>query len=80
MRGLKQDQLDASFVKVESHPLRVRGLKPPDPKVGDIEALVASFTGAWIETLNINKSSTGSRSHPLRVRGLKPLHWSNTVD
>ena len=36
--------------------------------------IVASFTGAWIETA---KAGTGNdqcpQSHPLRVRGLKPI-------
>ena len=54
-----------------SHPLRVRGLKLATTAVVPAPMKVASFTGAWIETLDINKSSTGSRSHPLRVRGLK---------
>ena len=34
---------------------------------------VASFTGAWIETLNLNTPFDDVLSHPLRVRGLKHL-------
>ena len=37
-------------INMESHPLRVRGLKPIHPKQDDSEQRVASFTGAWIET------------------------------
>ena len=33
--------------------------------------VVASFTGAWIETDRLNHERTHLRSHPLRVRGLK---------
>ena len=39
---------------------------------------VASFTGAWIETINHIALSLWNMSHPLRVRGLKlnitPVH------
>ena len=35
--------------------------------------VVASFTGAWIETLGLPSTGTLTRSHPLRVRGLKPI-------
>ncbi len=36
--------------------------------------VVASFTGAWIETAKVpNTSSAYWESHPLRVRGLKQI-------
>ena len=34
--------------------------------------VVASFTGAWIETILDNWIVNANKSHPLRVRGLKP--------
>ncbi len=33
--------------------------------------VVASFTGAWIETIPKIKTESNYMSHPLRVRGLK---------
>ena len=33
---------------------------------------VASFTGAWIETMHFDGTVLVQKSHPLRVRGLKP--------
>ena len=32
---------------------------------------VASFTGAWVETMELTEPVDGLVSHPLRVRGLK---------
>ena len=37
-------------INMESHPLRVRGLKLKIIQAANIENGVASFTGAWIET------------------------------
>ena len=37
---------------VESHPTRVRGLKPDFSNVFWLEVLVAPHTGAWIETVH----------------------------
>ena len=34
--------------------------------------LVASFTDAWIETMNTEKVKPWDRSHLLQMRGLKP--------
>ena len=34
-------------------------------------AWVASFTDAWIETLNIDNFVKAATSHPLQMRGLK---------
>ena len=36
-------------INMESHPLRVRGLKRGHSQI-DVQLFVASFTGAWIET------------------------------
>ena len=58
---------------MESHPLRMRGLKPVTFVVVDTSTDVASFTDAWIETLrNISDIFALLMSHPLRMRGLKP--------
>ena len=40
------------WVEIASHPLRVRGLKLREPQGNLPNAIVASFTGAWIETDN----------------------------
>ena len=37
-------------INMESHPLRVRGLKQVNDSSVRNRAIVASFTGAWIET------------------------------
>ena len=37
-------------INMESHPLRVRGLKRQQTATEAIRQAVASFTGAWIET------------------------------
>ena len=57
-------------INMESHPLRVRGLKPHSRIKASILG-VASFTGAWIETSGIITDNFILESHPLRVRGLK---------
>ena len=54
-----------------SHPLRVRGLKPLTRHNSLAELVVASFTGAWIETWKTVRVPARTVSHPLRVRGLK---------
>ena len=38
-------------INMESHPLRVRGLKRQVYAKGFVDGTVASFTGAWIETI-----------------------------
>ena len=60
VRGLKLNKAMFVEIKLASHPLRVRGLKHCNLSQLRRLPVVASFTGAWIETLNINKSSTGS--------------------
>ena len=37
-------------INMQSHPLRVRGLKQSNPNKTHWKYTVASFTGAWIET------------------------------
>ena len=49
----------------------VRGLKPRDPETGQLRDLVASYVGAWIETLGTLNEFSGKLSHPMWVRGLK---------
>ena len=51
VRGLKQTLLLIVQLEVLSHPLRVRGLKRPSLPETDRRSSVASFTGAWIETI-----------------------------
>ena len=58
-------------INMESHPLRVRGLKPDRFNRSWTLINVASFTGAWIETQRKANRSCYYLSHPLRVRGLK---------
>ena len=62
-------------INMESHPLRVRGLKQKEDRVDYRTWCVASFTGAWIETIPNRKSTRTNTSHPLRVRGLKPIQF-----
>ena len=39
---------------------------------------VASFTGAWIETMSWVVNRYLLKSHPLRVRGLKPMCYCHS--
>ena len=50
MRGLKRDFCYTFSLFEQSHLLQMRGLKLT-PTVGGTEVLVASFTDAWIETM-----------------------------
>ena len=54
-----------------SHPIRVRGLKPVDIYKNVNAEDVASYTGAWIETVRLPETPSAAVSHPIRVRGLK---------
>ncbi len=56
---------------MESHPLRMRGLKHNSIRYFIREQSVASFTDAWIETAKVTGDGTELMSHPLRMRGLK---------
>ena len=59
-------------INMQSHPLRVRGLKLEYSRAFDRHFFVASFTGAWIETATVERGlDSRQQSHPLRVRGLK---------
>ena len=73
VRGLKQVVAAIQSLTPESHPLRVRGLKLDNEAKRKKLNPVASFTGAWIETVDKPLPATFCTSHPLRVRGLKPL-------
>ena len=55
-----------------SHLLQMRGLKPSPGGVAK-KLLVASFTDAWIETINIRSVTPARLSHLLQMRGLKLL-------
>ena len=56
---------------MESHPLRMRGLKRRIPQLRNRPQTVASFTDAWIETRWWVYRAQLALSHPLRMRGLK---------
>ena len=56
---------------MESHPLRMRGLKRLRFEIFFSYPVVASFTDAWIETRCISADVESFESHPLRMRGLK---------
>ncbi len=58
---------------MESHPLRMRGLKLTKGYRPKNFLRVASFTDAWIETSVRYSALLNVPSHPLRMRGLKPF-------
>ena len=61
---------------IKSHPIRVRGLKHLMSVRYQNPIRVASYTGAWIETLEMLKQyAPAFQSHPIRVRGLKRRHY-----
>ena len=72
VRGLKRNTNTPPIVRVWSHPMWVRGLKP---LVAFAKAYfdVAPYVGAWIETCRDARKSTWEESHPMWVRGLKPV-------
>ena len=51
----------------------MRGLKPGQMDLEISDALVASFTDAWIETIAVGVPMIELASHPLRMRGLKHI-------
>ena len=51
VRGLKLISGSLGFTAWKSHPLRVRGLKQEAVSDEVVVEPVASFTGAWIETV-----------------------------
>ena len=71
VRGLKYKHQRNAYQVPESHPSRVRGLKLPTRLSLVLAALVAPFTGAWIEMLFVMVLLSFFMSHPSRVRGLK---------
>ena len=54
-----------------SHLLQMRGLKQVHNKVSQVRLNVASFTDAWIETVELKKFEKDILSHLLQMRGLK---------
>ncbi len=55
-----------------SHPTWVRGLKLKLIATIAVAVAVASYMGAWIETLKDVSALSLTTSHPTWVRGLKP--------
>ena len=51
VRGLKLERLSMIEDEIESHPMRVRGLKHDVLPVLHIPDTVAPHAGAWIETI-----------------------------
>ena len=56
---------------LSSHLLQMRGLKQMQGDVYERKVTVASFTDAWIETLEAVRKSVAFLSHLLQMRGLK---------
>ena len=79
MRGLKRSREQYLKSRVESHLLQMRGLKHFSLDRKHHGHKVASFTDAWIETLNIEGTSARQTSHLLQMRGLKPDETSNLL-
>ena len=76
VRGLKLLKVVKIKYNDGSHPSRVRGLKRPWNPLKARKALVAPFTGAWIETHPaLYHLPQLHPSHPSRVRGLKQLEY-----
>ena len=71
VRGLKPEVMMTAGAVTVSHPMRVRGLKPPHPCCKSPACWVAPHAGAWIETSANSSLAALLASHPMRVRGLK---------
>ena len=66
---------------MQSHPIRVRGLKFGHREPKNSKHKVAPHTGAWIEILNFQiLNPLHKESHPIRVRGLKFMSSSSFSD
>ena len=76
MRGLKPNALAQGEGYLESHLLQMRGLKPRPGGIAK-KLLVASFTDAWIETVNEAGHTVTTVSHLLQMRGLKHIPSQN---
>ena len=57
----------------KSHPMWVRGLKHLIIIMNNYVYTVASYVGAWIETMSPVDTDSVSLSHPMWVRGLKQM-------
>ncbi len=71
VRGLKFNDGIIRPYEYTSHPTRVRGLKYELHESMRNQALVAPYTGAWIEIKVLVAGTRDNGSHPTRVRGLK---------
>ena len=71
MRGLKLINPEARKKALESHLLQMRGLKLLIILKSISLLLVASFTDAWIETVDSTTIFQPQTSHLLQMRGLK---------
>ena len=65
-------------MRLQSRPLRVRGLKRLGLARDRADEVVAPSAGAWIETRRVFSSINFDMSRPLRVRGLKHFIDDNT--
>ena len=74
MRGLKLALVLKSVKKLLSHLLQMRGLKHQLKHALQIHDKVASFTDAWIETIQTKMKAYLSLSHLLQMRGLKLIN------
>ena len=73
VRGLKLTLLLIVFGVGLSHPMWVRGLKPPTSSASALLGMVAPHVGVWIETVYNQRTAADAKSHPMWVRGLKRL-------
>ena len=71
MRGLKRVMLAIKLGRLQSHPLRVRGLKLEFRTTNEYTISVAPLAGAWIENGELRPGKSLDSVAPLRVRGLK---------
>ena len=79
MRGLKPLSHFKDILKAQSHLLQMRGLKQGGRPIQN-QQKVASFTDAWIETVQQWRAFGVYQSHLLQMRGLKPnrnLYYKN---
>ena len=80
VRGLKPEWQDSMRHHKESHPMRVRGLKPNKPFHGAGWHIVAPHAGAWIETTRQVPDCRATTSHPMRVRGVNYVNRRRSLE
>ena len=71
VRGLKLIRFKVMAKRLLSHPMWVRGLKLKEQCISLFDVDVASYVGAWIETMQLLSVFVSAWSHPMWVRGLK---------